>query len=909
MPNASPPTLLLVDGSSYLYRAFHALPDLRNREGHPTGAMVGVLKMLQRLKADYQPEFAACVFDARGPNFRHQIYPDYKAHRPPMPPDLAAQIEPLHQAIRALGWPLISHEGVEADDVIGTLARQAHAHGLNCVISTGDKDMVQLLSPGLTLVNTMSNEALDEAAAEAKYGVTPQQFLDYLTLMGDTSDNVPGVTKVGPKTAQKWISQFGSLDNLLAHAGEISGAAGENLRAALSWLPTARELLTIKCDVRIEQQPESLVFAEPDPAILQDLLERFQLRSVFKPAASADSTPPPISSGAENPTPKLDLPPADYRAITTIEQLEALLKEIESAPLVSLDTETNSLNAMEAELVGISFSIAPHTAAYLPLGHSGPDSPVQLPRAETLKRLQPWLEDAGRLKLGQHLKYDTHVFANYGIALRGIAHDTLLQSYVLEAHQPHKLESLAQRHLGRDSISYEAVTGKGARAITFDQVALEPATAYACEDADLTLQVHQYLYPLLERDAALLSLYRDLELPVQNVLWRMERNGVLLDTAELAGQSLELGNRLMELETKIHQAAGHPFNINSPRQIAVVLFEEQGLPVKKKTPGGDPSTDESVLQELALDYPVPRLILEYRSLAKLKSTYTDKLPQMVNRHTGRVHTHYAQAVAVTGRLSSQDPNLQNIPVRTPEGRRIREAFIAPPQHVLISADYSQIELRIMAHLSGDEGLLTAFGRGLDVHRATAAEIFGVELDAVTDLQRRTAKSINFGLIYGMSAFGLAAQLGIERTAAQQYMSLYFQRYPGVAHYMEATRERARAQGYVETLFGRRLYLPEITQGSMPRRQAAERAAINAPMQGTAADLIKRAMLAVQNGLEEKGLKSLLIMQVHDELVLEVPDNEIEMIRQYLPQWMTRVAELKVPLQVDLGVGPNWEQAH
>jgi DNA polymerase-1 len=913
MPNALPPTLLLVDGSSYLYRAFHALPDLRNREGHPTGAMVGVLKMLQRLRADYQPQYAACVFDARGPNFRHQLYPDYKAHRPPMPPDLALQIEPLHQAIRALGWPLLSIDAVEADDVIGTLARQARQQGLGCVISTGDKDMVQLLEPGLTLVNTMSNEVLDEAAAQVKYGVTAAQFLDYLTLMGDSSDNVPGVTKVGPKTAQKWITQFGSLDNLLAHAGEVSGAAGENLRTAATWLPTARQLLTIRCDVELPQQPRELVFAPPDQALLQELLERYQLRSALKPVAPPAAANPPADLFGAVPSPAIVVaepaPPVDYQAITTAAQLEALLAEIEAAPLVSLDTETDSLNPMAAHLVGISFATLPHRAAYLPLGHRGPDSPVQLPREETLMRLRPWLENPARAKLGQHLKYDSHVFANEGITLRGIVHDTLLQSYVLEAHLPHKLESLALRHLGRETISYEAVAGKGVRAITFDQVPLAAATEYACEDADITLQVHQKLYPQLEQAPALLALYRDLELPVQHVLWQMERNGVLLDSQELARQSQDLGQRLLELETKIHQAAGHPFNINSPRQISAVLFEEQGLPVKKKTPGGDPSTDEAVLQELALDYPVPRLILEYRSLAKLKSTYTDKLPQMVNHRTGRVHTHYAQAVAVTGRLSSQDPNLQNIPVRTPEGRRIRQAFIAPPNQVLVSADYSQIELRIMAHLSGDEGLLSAFAQGLDVHRATAAEIFGVAVTAVTDLQRRTAKSINFGLIYGMSAFGLAAQLGIERSAAQQYMNLYFQRYPGVARYMEETRDQARARGYVETLFGRRLFLPEISQGSVPRRQAAERAAINAPMQGTAADLIKRAMLAVQAGLETHGLESLLIMQVHDELVLQVPQNEIETIRQYLPQWMTGVAQLSVPLQVDLGVGPNWEQAH
>ena len=926
MTDRSQKLLLLVDGSSYLYRAFHALPDLRNREGLPTGAIFGVLNMLRRLMQDYKPDYAACVFDARGPTFRDEWYPQYKANRPPMPPDLASQITPLQEAVRALGWPLLVVEGVEADDVIGTLTHEASLAGMGTVISTGDKDMVQLLTPGVTLVNTMSNEVLDGEAAMQKYGVRPDQFIDYLTLMGDTSDNVPGVAKVGPKTAQKWIDRYGNLDKLLLHADDVTGAVGENLRSAREWLPQARRLITIRCDIALPVAATALQMNEPDLPSLHALAERYDLRSWVKSGAAGHQGADAGTAGAARtqagagPAAKVDavlnedhavapLVPVRYDTVTTMEQLEVWIARIEAASLTAFDTETNSLDPMTTQLVGFSLCVTPYEACYVPLAHCGPDQPLQLNLKDTLARMKPWLENPAAKKVGQHLKYDQHVLANQGIYLQGIVHDTLLQSYVLESHQPHSLESLARRHLNRDTISYEAVTGKGVHAIGFEQVALDMATPYAAEDADITLQVHNTLFPRIAADAGLLSIYQDLELPVQQVLWRMERNGVLLDGAHLERQSGELGARLMALEAQVHAAAGHPFNLNSPKQIQAVLFEEQGLPVRKKTPGGDPSTDEAVLAELALDYPIPHLLLEYRSLAKLKSTYTDKLPRMVNAETGRVHTHYAQAVAVTGRLSSSDPNLQNIPVRTTEGRRIREAFIAPADHVIVSADYSQIELRIMAHLSQDAGLLAAFAAGQDVHRATAAEIFGVAPDEVSAEQRRAAKTINFGLIYGMSVFGLAGQLGIERQAAQIYMERYFSRYPGVAQYMERTRDSARRLGYVETVFGRRLWLPEINTSSAARRQGAERAAINAPMQGTAADLIKRAMLAVQHWIETEQLSTLLVMQVHDELVLEVPNRERERVAAALPGLMCGVATLAVPLLVEVGVGANWDEAH
>ena len=911
-------TLLLVDGSSYLYRAFHALPDLRSREDEPTGAIYGVLNMLRRLHQDIAADYSACIFDAKGKTFREEAYPEYKANRPPMPDDLVRQIEPLHAAIRAMGWPLLIVDGVEADDVIGTLANAAQSRGVYTVISTGDKDITQLVNAQVTLVNTMSNEKLDAVGVERKFGVGPERIVDYLTLIGDAVDNVPGVPKVGPKTAVKWLTQYETLDNLIGHAGEIGGVVGENLRKSLDWLPKARELLTIKCDVKLPVGLEDLAPAPRDPAKLAILFDRFGFKSWKRElegrgndAGNREKAAFDTAGGTAlvSHDPQFARRDRRYETILAAAQLDTWLAKITAAPLVSVDTETTSLDPMRARLVGISFSVEPGHAAYLPLAHRYAGAPQQLDPDSVLARLRPWLENESCAKLGQNLKYDSHVFANHGIRLAGIAHDTLLQSYVLESHKSHDMDSLALRHLGVKTITYDEVTGKGAGRIGFDQVAVERATEYAAEDADITLQLHRALYPQIERDAKYSKIYRDIEMPVMAVLRVMERQGVLLDPRLLDSQSRELGARMMELESAAHQQAGQPFNLNSPKQIQEILFDKQKLPVVKKTPGGAPSTDEDVLEQLALDYPLPRLLLEYRGVAKLKSTYTDKLPRMVNPETGRVHTNYAQAVAITGRLASNDPNLQNIPVRTAEGRRIREAFIAPDGSRIVSADYSQIELRIMAHISRDASLLKAFAAGEDIHRATAAEILGVDPGSVDAEQRRYAKVINFGLIYGMSAFGLASQLGIERAAAQQYMDRYFMRYPGVADYMKATREQAREQGYVETVFGRRLWLPEIKSSNGARRQGAERAAINAPMQGTAADLIKLAMIAVQRWLEADGLKTRLIMQVHDELVLEVPDGEVEAVKKTLPQLMSGVATLAVPLVVDVGVGPNWEQAH
>ena len=898
-------TLLLVDGSSYLYRAFHAMPDLRNRKDEPTGAIYGVLNMLRRLHREIAADYSACIFDAKGKTFREDAYPEYKANRPPMPDDLVRQIEPLKDAIRAMGWPLLVIDGVEADDVIGTLAREAQERGVRTVISTGDKDIAQLVNPQVTLVNTLSNETLDEAGVEKKFGVKPGRMVDYLALVGDAVDNVPGVPKVGPKTAVKWVAQYGTLDGVIAHAGEIGGVVGENLRKSLDWLPQARALLTIKCNVALPVKLEDLAHVRPDTAKLAELFDHFEFKTWRRELEEKSS-----NGNDEGAAPCLaPEAPRNYETILTEPQLDAWLAKITVAPLVSVDTETTSLDPLQARLVGISFATEPGHAAYLPLAHRYPGAPPQLDLAEVLARLKPWLEAEHVPKLGQNLKYDKHVFANHGIRLAGIAHDTLLQSYVLESHKPHGMDNLALRHLGVKTITYEEVAGKGAGHIGFDQVSLERASEYAAEDADITLQLHHVLYPQIERDARLAKVYRDIEMPVMEVLHAMERHGVLLDCGLLDAQSRELGAKMLELERAAHTQAGQPFNLNSPKQIQEILYDRHQLPVLKKTPSGAPSTDEDVLEQLALDYPLPKLILEYRGIAKLKSTYTDKLPRMVNPDTGRVHTNYAQAVAITGRLASNDPNLQNIPVRTAEGRRIREAFIAPPASKIISADYSQIELRIMAHISQDAGLLKAFAAGEDVHRATAAEIFGVAPGAVDAEQRRYAKVINFGLIYGMSAFGLASQLGVERAAAQQYMDRYFMRYPGVAEYMRTTREKAREQGYVETVFGRRLWLPEIRSSNGARRQGAERAAINAPMQGTAADLVKLAMIAVQRWLAGGAMQRKLIMQVHDELVLEVPDAEVAAVQEHLPRLMNSVASLTVPLAVDLGTGSNWDQAH
>jgi DNA polymerase-1 len=917
-------TLLLVDGSSYLYRAFHALPDLRNRRNEPTGAVKGVISMLRRLHNDYQADYSACIFDAKGKTFRDHLYPEYKAHRPPMPDNLVAQIIPLHECIHALGWPMLIVEGVEADDVIGTLAKQAEQEMMRCIISTGDKDIAQLVNKQITLINTMSNEILDEAGVLTKFGVEPERILDYLTLTGDKADNVPGVDKVGPKTAVKWLKRYGTLDNLIAHAKDIDGVVGENLRNTLEWLKKSRELLTIKCDVVLPVCLKDLGLQPQDTKKLFELYERLDFRTWLR-ELQKDTNLDLKSSGSLginsiqsigdnqetgiNQKSLVEDIDTNYQTILSKAQLEEWIEHIKKASLVSIDTETTGLDPMRAKLVGISFSVKSHHAAYLPLAHCYTGAPIQMETDYVLEKLRFWLEDPDKPKLGQNLKYDKHIFANHGIALRGIMHDTLLQSYVLESHRPHNMDNLALRHLDIKTISYDEVAGKGASRISFDQVDIEIATKYAAEDADITLRLHQCLHSQIMCNSRLENIYRTLEMPVLEVLFEMESNGVLLDINMLEIQSRELGEKMLSLEEKAFVISGQPFNLNSPKQIREILFTRLKLPIVKKTPSGAPSTNEDVLQQLALDYPLPKILLDYRSLAKLKSTYTDKLPRMVNTDTGRVHTNYAQAVAVTGRLSSNEPNLQNIPIRTAEGRRIREAFIAPQGHYIISADYSQIELRIMAHISKDKGLLKAFAQGADIHRATAAEVFGVSLDAVDSEQRRYAKIINFGLIYGMSEFGLALQMGIERSAARAFMDRYFTRYPGVADYMQCTREEAKITGYVETVFGRRLWLPEINSPNGNRRQAAERAAINAPMQGTAADIIKFAMIAVRDWLLRDKLNTKLIMQVHDELVLEVPDGEVEVIKTVLPSLMGSAVKLDVPLLVELGVGANWERAH
>ncbi len=919
------PTLLLVDGSSYLYRAFHALPDLRNSHGEPTGAIRGVLSMLRRLESDYKAEFRACVFDARGGSFREEWYPEYKANRPPMPEDLAAQIEPLHQAVRAEGWPLLSIEGVEADDVIGTLSRQARERGWEVVISTGDKDLTQLVEPGVLWVNTMNEEVLDSAGVTAKFGVPPERIVDYLSLVGDAVDNVPGVEKCGPKTATKWLAQYGSLDALIERADEVGGKVGENLRRHLEFLPLGRKLVTVRTDVELPVRIDELPARDDDAAALRALYERFEFRSWLNDLDARAATAVAIDGGQSGAattvaaagngggTPAATVAEGAHRqgyvSILDWAAFDDWLARLEAAEVVAFDTETTSLEPMAARLVGMSFAMRCGEAAYLPLAHRGAEAPAQLPLDEALQRLRPWLESTAHAKLGQNLKYAAHVLANHGIRLAGIAHDTLLQSYVLESERPHDLDSLARRHLGLKALSYTEVCGKGARQIGFDEVELGRATEYAAEDADLTLRLHQKLLPRLQAEPALAALYRDIELPTMAVLFEMERNGVLIDPELLAAQGEELGARLLELEAEAHEMAGQPFNLGSPKQLGEILFTVLGLPVLKKTATGQASTDEGVLTRLAEDYPLPKLLLEHRSLAKLKSTYADKLPRMINPNTGRVHTSFSQATAVTGRLASSDPNLQNIPIRTAEGRRIRAAFIAAPGHSLVSADYSQIELRIMAHLSGDARLLEAFARGEDIHRATASEVFGVAADEVSREQRRYAKVINFGLIYGMSAHGLAKNLDIERSAAQNWIDRYFSRYPGVADYMARTKALAHELGYVETVFGRRLHLPDLRAQQVGRRQAAERAAINAPMQGTAADLIKKAMIAVSAWLAERELGTKLILQVHDELVLEVPEAELDTVRATLPELMSSVASLAVPLLVEVGSGPNWDEAH
>jgi len=920
------PLLLLVDGSSYLYRAFHAMPDLRadpgNPASQPTGAIRGMINMLTALRKDYpHARYAACVFDAPGKTFRHDLYPGYKAQRAPMPDDLRSQIEPIHEAVQLLGWPVLLVPGVEADDVIGTLAHAGEALGLDVVISSGDKDLTQLVTGHVAIIDTMNGKRRDLAGVHAEFGVTAAQMLDYQTLVGDAIDNVPGVDKVGPKTAAKWLGAYGSLDGIVANADQIKGAAGQNLRQALGWLPIGRDLLRIRtdCDLsgHVEGLPalDAIAARDADTAALADFYQHFGFKGLVKTLSGAAAKPAPRAAPPAPADLFADAPAAlqaeaqrCYDTVLDWPAFERWLARIDAAGLTALDTETTAIDAMQARLVGLSLAVAPGQAAYIPLAHTGPDTPAQLPLPEVLARLKPWLENPDKKKLGQNLKYDRHVLANHGIQLAGCAHDTMLQSYVLEAHRPHGLSSLAERHLGRGGVSYEELCGKGAQQIPFAQVPLDKAAPYACEDAEQTLDVHLALWPRLQAHAGLLRIY-ELELAASDVLLRIERHGVLIDAELLRRQSHGLGQRIVALEQEAHQLAGQPFNLGSPKQIGDIFFGKLGMPVVKKTATGAPSTDEEVLEKLAEDFPLPARILEHRGLSKLKSTYTDKLPQMMDAATGRVHTHYAQAVAVTGRLASADPNLQNIPIRTPEGRRIRAAFIAPPGHVIVSSDYSQVELRIMAHLSGDAALLAAFAQGQDVHRATAAEVFGLPPEQVSSEQRRYAKVINFGLIYGMSSFGLARSLGIDNTAARNYIERYFERYPGVRRYMDETRQSAKTRGYVETVFGRRLYLPEINSPNGPRRAGAERAAINAPMQGTAADLIKMSMVAVQRALDQQRRASRMIMQVHDELVLEVPESEIDWARAELPRLMAGVAELKVPLVAEVGVGPDWEQAH
>ena len=929
-PTATPanPMLLLVDGSSYLYRAFHAGGDWRvtlpDGSRQPTGALRIMINMMQSLTKEYPAIWAACVFDAKGETFRHALYADYKGHRPPMPDDLRSQLDPIHELVRLQGWKVLAIEGVEADDVIGTLAKAAAAQGIDVIISSGDKDLSQLVDAHITVIDTMNGKRRDAAGVEGEFGVPPAQMIDFQTLVGDATDNVPGVHKVGPKTAAKWLQQYGSLDALVADAANIKGAAGENLRQALDWLPVGKQLVTIKTDCDLSghvdglPQLQALTKQPADTAALRDFYQRYQFNSLLKKldadaaqGGNPNRTPllPGFATDVATPaaSPALTAP-VHYTTVTSWEVFDDWLARITQAELTALDTETTSLNAMQAQIVGLSLCVTPGQAAYIPLAHNGADAPEQLPLQQVLEKLRPWLEDASKRKLGQHIKYDSHVFANHGLTVQGYVHDTMLQSYVLEAHKPHNLESLMQRHLGKSGLSYEDLCGKGASQIPFSQVAVEQAAPYACEDANYCLQVHQVLWPQITASPALQRIY-ELEMATSAVLLRMERTGVAIDARQLAVQGNELGKRMLALEQEAHALAGQRFNLGSPKQIGEIFFTQLGLPVLKKTASGAPSTDEEVLEKLAEDFALPRAILEYRGLAKLKNTYTDKLPGMADPVTGRVHTNYAQAVAVTGRLTSNEPNLQNIPVRTAEGRRIREAFVAAPGHVIASADYSQIELRIMAHISEDPALIRAFETGMDVHRATAAEVFGVAPDQVDSEQRRYAKVINFGLIYGMSSFGLAKALGIDNTAARNYIQRYFERYPGVQAYMERARQQAREQGYVETVFGRRLYLPDINSPNGPRRNGAERAAINAPMQGTAADLIKMSMVEVLRTLNAQQRATRMIMQVHDELVFEAPLSEADWVRVEIPRIMASVAQLRVPLLAEIGVGDSWEKAH
>ena len=897
--------LLLIDGSSYLYRAFHALPDFRNESGEPTGAIYGVVNMLRRARADIAPDFIACIFDAKGKTFRDDLYPEYKANRSSMPSDLALQIDPLYECIKAMGVPLLVIPNVEADDVIATLTQKSSQDNLEVLISTGDKDIAQLIKPGVSIVNTMTNESLDVEGVRKKFGVRPDQMVDFQTLVGDSVDNIPGVEKVGPKTAVKWLDLYGDLDAVIASADEIKGKVGENLRKALDWLPTTKLLVTLKQDVELNIDIKDLKYKTQDTKKLAELFKRLNFRTWLTELNAGDKEKNANKAQAA----EKEVEECNYELVTTKESLNKWIDAIDKATLTSVDTETTGLDYMSAELVGISLSVKPGEAAYIPIGHNYADCPQQLDRDMVLERLTPWLTNNEKKKVGQHLKFDLHIFRNCGIKMRGIEHDTLLQSYVLESHRSHDMDSLASRHLGIKTTKYDEVTGKGASRISFAAVDLEVAKDYAAEDANITLQLHQELWPKIKSNDSLLSVYQDIELPTMHVLFEMERHGVLLDTESLNLQTQNLTEEILKIQERAFDDAGTEFNLSSPKQLQEILFTQKELPVLKKTPGGQPSTNEEVLQQLALDHPLPALILKHRTLSKLKTTYTEKLPKMVNANSGKIHTNYAQAVANTGRLASNDPNLQNIPIRTEEGRRVREAFIADKDKLIVSADYSQVELRIMAHLSNDENLITAFKEGEDIHLQTASELFNISPEKITSDQRRYAKIINFGLIYGMSAFGLAKQLGVERSAAQQYIDRYFSRYPGVAKYMDGAKHDAREQGYVETVFGRRLTLTEIHASNHQRRQAAERAAINAPMQGTAADLIKLAMIAVHGWLAKNKLRSKIIMQVHDELVIETPKEEIDVIMKEIPILMASVSTLSVPLIADIGYGTNWEQAH
>ena len=904
--NKNPAPFLLVDGSSYLFRAYHAMPGLTNAKGEATGTIYGVINMLRKLVAEYQPSHIAVVFDAKGKTFRHKMYKEYKANRPPMPDDLREQIEPVHKIVKAMGLPLVCVSGVEADDVIGTLSEQASELGMETLISTGDKDMAQLVNKHVSLLNTMTDVYSDVKGVKEKFGVTPEQIIDYLALMGDKADNIPGIPKVGPKTAVKWLGEYGTIEGIVEHADEIKGKVGESLRENLKQLPLSQELTTIKCDVELDVSPETLVHAAPEIETLRELFSRYEFKTWHAQLDEAGKEKGSIAASVEAKK-AVDV---DYEKILTEKQLNAWLKKLKAADLFSFDLETTSLEYMQAEIVGLSFAVEANKAAYIPVAHCYEDVPTQLDRDTVLAQFKPLLEDASITKVGQNLKYDMSVLANYDINMQGIEYDTMLESYVLDSvGSRHNMDALALRFLDKQTIHFEDIAGKGAKQVTFDFIDIDKATEYAAEDADITLQLHQTIWPLLNESESLVKVFEDIEMPLLPVLSRMERRGVLLDTKALEKQSKQLTKRIAELESEVHTLAGEEFNLGSPKQLQHVLFEKLELPIISKTPKGQPSTAESVLVELAHDYKLPKLLLEYRSLAKLKSTYTDKLPKMIDSNTGRIHTSYHQAVAATGRLSSTDPNLQNIPVRSEEGRRIRKAFIANKGNKILAADYSQIELRIMAHLSEDKGLVTAFEKGVDVHSATAAEVFNVAVSDVTKEQRRRAKAINFGLIYGMSAFGLAKQLDIERYEAQQYVELYFERYPGVKEYMERTRKIASEQGYVETVLGRRLYLPDINARNGMRRQYAERTAINAPMQGTAADIIKLAMINLDRELQKANFDCEMLMQVHDELVFEINEKDLDAASKLINDAMVNAISLSVPLIVDVGIGNNWDEAH